>query len=188
MATSLPTPSYGLFQLKLPFALAVSAVLHAAVLFWPTPAGTPPTPAAPPLVARLKPVRPAAPPAPPPAEPLLKDTLSTQDKPDAAPPAPAAVRPARLSPVAAARARERAQRKLNAHLFYPQDAIDRDLEGTVTLRLLLDDAGRVLEAGVLASSGHPVLDRAAMEAARRMGRVDAGGLRELMLPITFRLE
>ncbi|MFX9664893.1 energy transducer TonB, partial [Acinetobacter baumannii] len=87
-----------------------------------------------------------------------------------------------------ARARERAQRQMNRHVFYPQEAIDRGLEGEVKLRLLLDGSGRVIDAAVLAGSGHPLLDRAALDAARQIGRIDAGGARELLLPVVFRLE
>ncbi len=154
-------------------------------MFWPAPDDRV-TPARPALQARLQP--PQQIPATEEADtsPLLKDTRAGQ--PADAPPAPAAVQTARPSPAASTRARERAQRQLNRHVFYPQEAIDRGLEGEVKLRLLLDERGRVIEAAVLAGSGHAVLDRAALDAARQIGRVDAGGARELLLPVVFRLE
>lgn len=187
MGRSLPTPPYGLSRLKLPFALALSALLHAALLFWPRTSDAPAAPAVERLQARLLAPRPAeTQPDVPVATPLLKDTRS--ERADEAPPAPAVVPAPRAAPIATARARERAQRQLNRHVFYPQEAIDRGLEGEVKLRLLLDGSGRVIDAAVLAGSGHPLLDRAALDAARQIGRIDAGGARELLLPVVFRLE
>lgn len=180
-------PSHRLFRLKLPFALALSLLLHLALLFWPATEHAPTVHAPARVEARLQAMRTPEPAPAPDPEPLLKDTLSAAPE---AEPAPArTVVPApRPSPSAVSRARERAQRKLNEHLFYPQEAIDGDLEGVVTLRLLLDDGGHVLEAAVMAGSGHPILDRAALDAARRIGRIDSGGAREILLPVTFRLE
>jgi protein TonB len=187
MGRSLPTPPDGLSRLKLPFALALSALLHAALLFWPRASDAPAEPAVERLQARLLAPRPAeAQPDAPAATPLLKDTRS--DSVDEAAPAPAVIPAPRRSPVATARARERAQRQLNKHVFYPQEAIDRGLEGEVKLRLVLDGSGRVVDAAVLAGSGHALLDRAALDAARQIGRIDAGGARELLLPVVFRLE
>lgn len=183
MGRSLPTPPYGLSRLKLPFALALSALLHAALLFWPRTSDAPAARAVERLQARLLAPRPAeTQPDVPVATPLLKDTRS--ERADEAPPAPAVVPAPRAAPIATARA----QRQLNKHVFYPQDAIDRGLEGEVKLRLVLDDSGRVIDAAVLAGSGHPLLDRAALDAARQIGRIDAGGARELLLPVVFRLE
>lgn len=187
MGGSLPTPPDGLSRLKLPFALALSALLHAALLFWPRASDAPATPTVERLQARLLAPRPAeAQPEPPATTPLLKDTRS--ERTDEATPAPAVAPAPRAAPVATAQARERAQRRLNEHVFYPQEAIDRGLEGEVKLRLLLDGSGRVMDAAVLAGSGHPLLDRAALDAARQIGRIDAGGARELLLPVVFRLE
>jgi len=50
---------------------------------------------------------------------------------------------------------------------YPRRARRHGWEGVVDLRLRLDPAGRVSEAGVACSSGFRVLDDAAMAAARR---------------------
>lgn len=175
-------------RLKLHFALALSALTHALFLLWPERTAEAPRAApAPALQARLQTAPAAAPRAaePEPAEPLLKDTRSEQTEP--APRPPAVVRAPR-STTATAEAREQAQQKLNRHVFYPPEAIERELEGEVTLRLLLDASGRVIDAAVLAGSGHAILDRAALEAARQIGRIDAGGARELLLPVVFRLD
>lgn len=176
-------------RLKLHFALALSALTHALFLLWPERTAEAPRAApAPALQARLQTAPAAAAPRaqePEPAEPLLKDTRSEQT--DPAPRPPAVVRAPR-STTATAEAREQAQQKLNRHVFYPPEAIEQELEGEVTLRLLLDASGRVIDAAVLAGSGHAILDRAALDAARQIGRIDAGGARELLLPVVFRLD
>jgi protein TonB len=170
---------------RLAAALALSLLLHAlllaaSALHWPADKAP-----APPLEVRLIPAAAEAP-----AEgPLLKDTIAQAETPaEAAPPPPPPV-PAK-SPIAAAKPRpvtEIAQRKLAEHLYYPAEAIKAGLEGEVRLLLTLDASGAVQEADIAASSGHPILDQAALRAAYAMGRVDAGGKREMILPVTFRL-
>lgn len=172
-------------SLKLHFALALSALLHGVLLTLPARDDAAPKSAPPRLQTRL-----ATPPSPaprdmPPAEPLLKDTTSER-KEEAGPPQPPVRTAARPGP--AARAREQAQQQLNRHVFYPPEAVERGLEGEVKLRLQLDAAGRVIDAAVLSGSGHALLDQAALNAARQIGRIDAGGAGELLLPVVFRLE
>ena len=170
----------------LPFAIALSLALPAGVLFWDArKLGLPPAP--PPIEASLQP------PAPHPArnnEPLLKNTLT--DDPalvKAGPPAPPAVRT--LPPTARVVARrqiEAAQRKLSQHLYYPPAAIARGLEGEVRLLLTIADDGSITDVVVAASSGHALLDQAAVKAAYTMGRIDWANSREFILPVIFRLE
>jgi len=50
---------------------------------------------------------------------------------------------------------------------YPRAAIQRDLEGTVMLRVLVGTDGRPLEVGIERSSGHAVLDREAVRHVQR---------------------
>ncbi len=50
---------------------------------------------------------------------------------------------------------------------YPRDALRDGLEGTVLLRVLVDEQGRPLEVHVERSSGHRLLDRAAREQVLR---------------------
>lgn len=174
-------------RLKLHFALALSALTHALFLLWPERTAEIPRPEpAPALQVRLH-AAPAAPvqDAPEPDDPLLKDTRSEQVAPTPRP--PPVIRAPRGTTVTA-EAREQAQQKLNRHVFYPPQAIEQELEGEVTLRLLLDASGRVIDAAVMAGSGHALLDRAALDAARQIGRIDAGGARELLLPVVFRLD
>jgi protein TonB len=48
-----------------------------------------------------------------------------------------------------------------APLTYPRDAIVRHLEGTVLLRVLVDENGKPIQVEIEKSSGQPVLDRSA---------------------------
>lgn len=76
---------------------------------------------------------------------------------------------------------------LSREEFYPREAIARGLEGRVVLLLTLDEAGRVARIEVASSSGHALLDEAAVKAATRIGRVSAER-RQVLLPVEFRLE
>lgn len=170
-------------------ALAVSVLLHLALLAarLPTPAPTPPTRldvhlAAPEIEEK--------PPIAQPLEPELfeKNTIVQDEAPKprpVEPPKPAEQkRPARLK----AAEEQHALRKLSEHILYPQAAVDAGHEGTVHLHLKLDASGNIQQASVAASSGHPELDHAALQAALRAGRLNAGGRSEIILPITFRLQ
>ena len=50
---------------------------------------------------------------------------------------------------------------------YPKSAKRRKLEGTVMIRAAIDSNGRVKQAWVHESSGHPALDRSALKSVRR---------------------
>lgn len=77
---------------------------------------------------------------------------------------------------------------------YPRDALREGLEGTVLLRVLVDEAGRPVEVSIATGSGHRALDRAAREQvlrhwtfvpAQRNGRpVRAIGT----VPVAFRID
>lgn len=47
---------------------------------------------------------------------------------------------------------------------WPREALRRELEGTVTMKFLIDADGHVLEKAISKSSGHEILDIAALEA------------------------
>jgi protein TonB len=49
---------------------------------------------------------------------------------------------------------------------YPRAARRAGFEGVVTISVFIDETGRVVSAGVLASSGHQSLDQAALDAVR----------------------
>ncbi|WP_084560147.1 energy transducer TonB [Duganella sacchari] len=50
---------------------------------------------------------------------------------------------------------------------WPREALKKELTGTVTMKFLIDVDGRVLEKEVVKSSGHEILDSAALEATAR---------------------
>ena len=179
---------------RLTLALALSLALHGAALLPDFLKRLPAAPPRPPLQAllRLPPV-----PEPPPAEPLLKNTLDEETVPEAIeppPPPPKPVEPARKpEPKAAPKNAQKrdlqiAQRKLSEQQFYPPEAIARNIEGEVRLIIRLAENGAVVDVDIAASSGHAILDNAAIRAAYAMGSLAGVTSRELILPVVFRLE
>lgn len=166
---------------RLLFAYVVSLFLHGLLLgggalFGPRQV-LPPAPGATPalLEARLS----------IPADTVLKDTLAAADTPGTTAPPPSP----RTSPTGAAGRKSvaAARRQLAEHLYYPPEAVALGLEGEVRLLLTLAPDGGVIDATVAASSGHALLDQAAVRAARAMGRLVGADRREVILPVTFRL-
>lgn len=172
---------------RLTIALTLSLALHGVVLLpgFLQQLTAPPRPPA--LQATLR--RPALPPEPPPlADPLLKNTLDREDAPvPRTAPAPATQAPA-AARISEKRRVQAAQRKLSEHLFYPSEAVARGLQGEVRLILKLSATGAIDNVAIAASSGHPILDNAAIRAAYAMGRLGGEGARELILPVIFRLQ
>jgi protein TonB len=70
---------------------------------------------------------------------------------------------------------------------YPRAAYLRNLEGTVVLSLIVNSDGVVTEVRVIQSSGHRLLDRAAVAAARGYLFESGGGSVTVEKPFTFRL-
>ena len=174
---------------RLIFALALSLALHASLILPDLVkrlAAAPPRPA---LQAVLR--LPPKPETVPPAEPLLKNTLDAEKAPpepkQPRPPAPKATPPT-APKVVAKREVQVAQRKLAQHLFYPPEAIARGIEGEVRLIVKLSADGSVDNVSIAASSGHPLLDNAAIKAAYAMGSLTGATSRELILPVIFRLQ
>lgn len=83
--------------------------------------------------------------------------------------------------------------RINPPPRYPRLARRRGFQGTVLIEALIDIAGRVTALKLISSSGHSVLDRAALKAVRRWrftpGRV-AGQRREMWVkvPVRFQLK
>ncbi|CAG0934660.1 MAG: hypothetical protein EFKGCFLK_01486 [Rhodocyclaceae bacterium] len=161
-------------------ALAASLALHIALLGLALPQGKV-SPRNTALSARLLPpatVRPS--------EALLKDTLADERRAEAVqhqarPSDTKSRRPGPRTPD------EAAQRKLSEVMFYPPEAVSRGLEGEVRVLLTLDAEGGIMDAQVAAGSGHRLLDIAAVQAALAMGSLPGAGVRELILPVVFRL-
>jgi len=162
---------------RLGLAFATSIALHFAVLLpvdWPPPRAPQPT-----LTVSLPAfaTRPEAEaePAPPPEQ-------------FAAPPAPSIPPPPPPPPKELrGRALDTAMAALTREEFYPREAIARGLEGRVVLLLTFDAAGRLAILEIASSSGHPILDNAALTAAQRIGTLP-GVRRQVLLPVEFRLE
>lgn len=169
------TAAAGTTILRMPlyFALLLSFALHAALIVTPTwltaqQRPTPPTN----IEARL--IVSAAP-AP------MAETVSTEAESTVASP-PHTATPRTLQ----GRGLSRAQAALSQHLFYPPQAIALGLEGEVVLLLTLTDNGRLVSAAVARSSGHALLDQAALDAAQRIGALP-GNPRQTLFPVSFRL-
>ena len=171
-------------------AVALSLLLHAAVIGLPgidflrEPVRT-----GIPLEARLLPFPLTTPQDA--EEALLKDTLS-EEPPDRTPAAPTLDIVPRDPQFSLADAPEpadikHAKRKPAERRFYPQQAAAQGIEGEVRLRLTLDAEGSLVDVQIAASSGHAELDQAALRAARALGRLPGLGMREMILPVVFRL-
>jgi len=72
-------------------------------------------------------------------------------------------------------------------LFYPEAAIQQGLEGDVLVLLLLDEHGEIVAARVEESSGHPLLDEAAVRAVRRLRALPGDAPMESLLSVSFSL-
>jgi len=159
------------------FALLLSLTLHTALVVVPTwlAARQRPSPVAS-IEARLMPqAKPVA----------MAEAVSTEgDSTDTAAIAPRRATSPRTLQGSALR---RAQTALSEHLFYPPEAIARGIEGEVILLLILADSGQLVSAAIARSSGHAVLDQAALDAARNIGALP-GNPRQTLFPVLFRLQ
>jgi protein TonB len=137
-------------------------------------------------------------PASEPAEALVKNTLAEDETKPAAQEAakPAPLPPSGQQPAPARRDEKREnkrradalQKKLNERVFYPPEAIARGLEGTVMLLMVFADDGHVTDVQLAASSGHAILDNAAIRAAYAIGRMPGQPAGESIKAVTFQLQ
>ena len=149
--------------------------LHVLLIIGPIwLAAQPPPPPAPAIAARLLPV---------PAPEAIAEAVSTTASPADTRPQHPAVPPRRLQGAAL----QRAQTALSKHLFYPPQAVAQGLEGEVILLLSLAENGQLVSAAVARSSGHAILDQAALDAARHIGALP-GNPRQTLFPVSFRLQ
>ncbi len=194
----------------LTLALGVSVALHAAALMLLDPAfrGAMATLDATISVieARLAPREPAlaeeppAPALPPAPPPVIKDTLKPvpPPKPVKAPaprkaePPPAAEAPPKPKPPPEPMAPQElgaTYERLAETLLYPEEAVRRGLQGETVLLLEVGANGRIEAASVASSSGHPILDEAALRAVRLLGALGpASAGKAVLLPVRFQLE
>jgi len=87
----------------------------------------------------------------------------------------------------AGEAARKAGEQIARELYYPPEAIERGLEGEALVLLFLDESGNAIAARIEASSGHALLDAAAVRAARTLRAMPASTPREAVLPVRFRL-
>lgn len=141
-----------------------------------------------PMTASLRPA-PQAMVAPPPDIPLIlpeKPKVKAPDKqakPEKKP-------PAKKAPTAKTwtQAVRQHLKKLNDDgLFYPEEARRNGIEGEALVLLLIDTAGKVVAARIEQSSGHRILDEAALRAVRSLHSLPADAPQETLLPVRFRL-
>ena len=172
-------------------ALVISVVLHAALIAAPAWRGEAPLQA--PLTVWLREALAAQEsqaPAPPRAPALPKLRLPVKTAPDAGLATPAAERVARQASSLqrfSGEAAHSAGEQMGRTLLYPAEAIERGLQGEALVLLFLDESGDAIAARLEASSGHPLLDQAAVRAARTLRALPASAAREALLPVRFRL-
>jgi protein TonB len=162
--------------MQLTLALLLSIILHTALIVAPNwLAAKPPPPVRPGVEARLlPPVAPAA---------TTAEAVSTEPATDVLPPPSLPPPPHALK----GQSLRRAQTALSEHLFYPPQAVALGLEGEVILLLNLAENGQLVSASIARSSGHALLDQAALDAARRIGALP-GNPRQTLFPVRFSLQ
>jgi protein TonB len=165
-------------RMQLFFALLLSLTLHLALIAGPIWLQAKQRPPPPGIEVRLAP-----PPAPPTPEAMAEAVSTEASRRDEVLPGRVAVPPRKLQ----GGALRRAQAALSEHLFYPPEAIARGLEGDVILLLTLSDSGQIISATIARSSGHALLDQAALDAARNIGALP-GNARQTLFPVNFRLQ
>jgi|CXWL01.1.fsa_nt_gi protein TonB len=181
-------------------ALTLSLVLHAALIAAVAQLLLPASRTAPPAPAELKVL--LREPRPEPELPVPPEILLPQEVPRNANagPSPRASRPAEIlvavpaGPLAPGmlprlegEAAFRAMEQLRRELPYPPEAIERGLQGEALVLLFLDAAGNAIAARLEASSGHALLDEAALRAARTLRSLPDNAPREVLFPVRFRL-
>ena len=175
---------------RLIIAFALSLALHGSLLLPDILKRLPVARQQPALQATLR-LPPIPEPTPQPAEPLLKDTIAQDDaipveEPSPPPPSPTPTKQSTKD--TQKRDVQIARKKLSKTQFYPPEAIAQNIEGDVRLIIKLSDSGSVDDVIVASSSGHAILDNAAIKAAYAMGKLTGVTSRELILPVIFRLE
>jgi len=168
------------------WALVISIALHALVIA--APAWRANSQSRAPLTVSLR--EPHAAPEPQQAAPETPRLILPEKRPrqSAARPVPETVTRQtatlqRLSGPAARMAGEQMAREL----LYPVEAIERGLQGEALVLLFLDESGNAVAARLEESSGHALLDDAAVRAARTLRALPSSAPREALLPVRFRL-
>jgi periplasmic protein TonB len=78
--------------------------------------------------------------------------------------------------------------RLSETILFPPEALERGLEGEVTLLVQLGEGGRILDASIASGSGHKILDDAAIRAVLKLGTLGpASANKSILLPVRFRI-
>ena len=78
--------------------------------------------------------------------------------------------------------------RLSETILFPPEALERGLEGEVTLLVTLGDNGTILDAEIASGSGHKVLDDAAIRAVLKLGTLGPSAAnKSILLPVRFRI-
>ena len=176
------------------WAFALSITLHTVSMLLPSPFQKPSAQqvAVSILTARIQP-REAEPPPKPEVkeEPVIKSKVEEPMKAEITkprPPRPKERRAEKKPEPLAGQELDDALAKLGDKLLYPPEAIKQGLQGETVVLLDIGEGGRIASALVASSSGHAVLDQAALRAVRQVGSLSptlAG--RSILLPVRFRL-
>jgi len=78
--------------------------------------------------------------------------------------------------------------RLSETILFPPEALERGLEGEVTLLVELGEGGRILDATIASGSGYKILDEAAIRAVLKLGTLGpASANKSILLPVRFRI-
>jgi TonB family protein len=78
--------------------------------------------------------------------------------------------------------------RLSETMLFPPEALERGLEGEVTLLVQLGENGRILDASIASGSGYQILDAAAVRAVLKLGTLGPSSAnKSIWLPVRFRI-
>jgi periplasmic protein TonB len=78
--------------------------------------------------------------------------------------------------------------RLSETILFPPEALERGLEGEVTLLVQLGEGGRILDASIASGSGYKILDDAAVRAVLKLGTLGPSSAnKSILLPVRFRI-
>lgn len=161
--------------LALCFSLLIHLLPFLPLSAWLKSPARPPTP---PLQARLSLPLPAA--LVPPL--ILPETVPETVREAVKPVTP----PAKKPPTAPSNWQSAVKKQIRQ--LYSAEAIAQRLEGEAVVFFILDADGNVSAARIEESSGHPILDRDALNAVRTLRALPTDAPREVVLPLRFRLK
>ena len=170
-------------QYRLTLALALSLLLHLAPFIEVPFEQAPKSAAPPPLKAELR----RAPSLPTPVPLTLAEPQQPVPVAKTAPPAQKVLTTPTGKKNWQDEIRQQFRKQHERQEFYPIEAISQGIEGEALVLVMLDPNGQVSAARIEESSGHRILDDAALRAVRALRSLPADAPRETLLPVRFRL-